>query len=478
MSDLLDQAFDPDEYRRQGHAAVELFADYLERCQRRELPVLPWQAPEAHIQAWQELLQRPASLGNIETFFEQLIARSLHLHHPGYVGHQVSPAAPLAALAELAVATLNNSLAIYETGPAGAALETAVVRWLADRFSLGATAGGVLTSGGSLGNLTALLAARQHVLPGDPWHDGTLDGAKPAVLASEDCHYSVARAAKILGWGNDGVVTLPLDAARRIRPDALPTALERAQRAGRRVVALVGNAGSTAVGAYDPLPALADFCAAHGLWLHVDAAHGGGAIFADEYRALLAGIERADSLVVDCHKMLLCSSLCTAVLFREERTLGQTFAQRAAYLLVDDSDERRYDLAARALECTKPLLAARLALLIQSCGPQLFGDYIRRTYGRARELAELVTAADDLELATQPQANIVCFRLLVPGCSPEQLDQHNSRIRREVVEEGRFYLVQTPLDDRLYLRTTLMNPFTTRADLVDLLATLRRHGHQ
>ena len=178
-----------------------------------------------------------------------------------------------------------------------------MVEWMAGRIGFAVRpggpggAGGVLTSGGSAGNLTALLAARQAKAGFDVWQRGTTAGPPLGLLAAETTHYSVARAAEIMGLGAEGVFPVPVDAAFQLRPDALPAALAAAQRAGRRVIAVVASAGSTATGAIDPLPAIADFAAAHALWLHVDAAHGGSALTSVHQRARLRGIERADSVV-------------------------------------------------------------------------------------------------------------------------------------------------------------------------------------
>lgn len=469
--DCLERLYDPEEFRRHGHAAIDLLADYLARCRRRELPVLPWQEPEAAVDFWSEE-GKPACPEEVLPFFGQYLDRSLHLHHPGYAGHQVSPAAPLAALGSLVAAVANNSLAVYETGPAGTALEETVIRWLCRTFGLPAGAGGVLTSGGSAGNLTGLLAARQSRWPGNAWEDGTMDGRPPAVLVSSDCHYSMTRAAKILGWGEAAVYRLPLDGQRRIIPGELPRILETVRAAGREVLVLAGNACSTATGAFDPLEELADFCATRGIWFHVDAAHGGGAALVPQYRHLVRGLNRADSFIVDFHKMLMCPSLCTAVLFRDNAASWSAFSQQAAYLLAGRK-ESPWDLAARTLECTKPALALPAVTLLKAYGTAAWTANLERTFGLAREFAGLIRACADFRLAVEPQANIVCFRHEPAGCPDGELDRLNAHLRRAIRNEGRYFLVQTPVDGRLYLRATLMNPFTTREDLLDLLDRMR-----
>src|SRR6266545_663140 len=163
-------------------------------------------------------------------------------------------------------------MAIYEMGPSTTAIERNLVQWFAARLGFPAGADGVLTSGGSIGNLTALLAARQAVAGFDVWDRGAHAGPPLCVLASQQTHYCVLRSTQIMGWGRDGVVPVAVDSRFRLDPAMLPAALDAAHRAGRKVVAVVASAGSTTTGAFDPLDAIADFCAAKGLWLHVDGA--------------------------------------------------------------------------------------------------------------------------------------------------------------------------------------------------------------
>jgi L-2,4-diaminobutyrate decarboxylase len=363
-------------------------------------------------------------------------------------------------------------MAAYESGPASTAIERELIRLLARRLGWDEGADGVLTSGGSLGNLTALLAARQARAGRDAWNEGAAAGPPLAVLTSPEAHYSVGRAAQIMGFGRAGVVPVPADGRFRMRPDLLGDALEQARRAGRRAIAVVASAGSTATGSFDPLPPIADFCAAHGLWLHVDAAHGASAAWSERYRPLLAGIERADSVVWDAHKMMLLPGLVTAVLFRDGSHSYRVFAQEAPYLYgAGDAESQWFNLGLRTLECTKRMMSLTLYGALTVFGTALFGDYVTRTFDLARRFAGRLAREADFDLATDPEGNIVCFRHLPAG--PVALDAHQERIRRRLLAEGRFFVSQTRLPRGLYLRVTLMNPMTTDSDLDALLDALR-----
>jgi L-2,4-diaminobutyrate decarboxylase len=274
-----------------------------------------------------------------------------------------------------------------------------------------------------------------------------------------------------MGLGEAAVIPVAVDERFRLRPDALPEAL--AQAGARRVIALVASAGSTATGAFDPLAPIADFCAAHGLWLHVDGAHGASAALSPSLRPrLLDGIERADSVVWDMHKMMLMPALVTAVLFRDGRHCYEAFAQEASYLFAGRDPRAEWmNLANRTLECTKRMMSLKVYATLQLLGTRCFADYVEHTFDLARRFAARIAAAPDFELAVEPDANIVCFRHVPPGAS--DLDRLQQRIRQRIVESGRFFLVQTTLPRGLYLRTTLINPRTSEEALAALLDAVR-----
>ncbi|UQA57603.1 pyridoxal phosphate-dependent decarboxylase family protein [Polyangium aurulentum] len=473
-------AYDPERFRADGHRLIDRLADYLAEIARTNgpsrPPVLPWTPPgtlaadfpadfpeaptdpELHSDAFAALLDR-------------VLLHSNHLHHPRFIGHQVTAPLPLAALCDLVSALLNNGMAVYEMGPASTAMERSAIRWLADRLELGPHADGVLTSGGSIGNLTALLAMRRARAPFDVWGAG--DGGNLAVLASGQTHYCVDRAARIMGWGAGGVVPVAVDERFRLRPEALPAALEDAERRGRQVIGVVASAGSTAAGAFDPLDAVADFCEARGLWMHVDGAHGAAAALSPKYRHLVRGAERADSVVWDAHKMMLMPALVTAVLFRDGRRSHEAFAQEASYLFL--GEEALFDLGARTLECTKRMMSLKLYAGLALGGTGLFSDYVTRAFDLGRRFGEMLREAGDFELPVDPACNIVLFRHVPEGAGDgEALDALQERARRALRDDGSFYIVQTRLAGRTWLRVTIINPLTTEDDLSGLIEAVRR----
>ncbi len=459
-----------------GHRLVERLADHLEHAAAGELPVLAPADPARLADLLGDLPVEPPTDPGVclDELVDRVLEHSNHVHHPGYVGHQVSPPLPEAAVVELMVALLNNGMAIYEMGQLQTVTEERLVAWLCERVGFGAASGGVLCHGGSLGNLTALLAARQAQLGGQVWSAG--HGEAPAVLVSSQAHYCIARAAGVMGWGSEGAVPVATGADFRMDPADLPRALERARAAGRRPIAVVASSCTTATGSFDPLPTIADFARDHGLWLHVDGAHGASQVLSERHRAPLAGIERADSIVWDLHKLAGLPALSSAVLFRDVRHSAGAFAQDAAYLFDgDEPTELSHDLGRRTLECTKRAMGLVAWSCLQLVGTRAFVERIDRQVDLAGELHGLVVAAADFEAASVPASNILCFRHRPTSIEPgPELDRHQARLRRAVVDAGAYYLVQAELDGEAWLRVSLMNPATTRGELEGLLGELRR----
>lgn len=464
-------ATDEETFRAEGHRLIDQLADYLARAARGEMPVLGATPPDPMLARWPADFPVEPRLG-LSDFIERLLADSTHVHHPRYVGYQISPTVPLAALADLVGSLLNNGMAAYEGGPAATVMEARLIAWMAAQLGFGAGADGVLTSGGSLGNLTALLAARQVKAGFDVWTQGAHAGPPLAIVAGAEAHYSVARSAQILGLGANGVVPVASDDRYRMRPEAIDAAVQRAEAGGRRVIAVVASAGSTATGAFDPIDAIADVCEARGLWLHVDAAHGASAALSPRHRDLLRGTSRADSVIWDAHKMLSMPALATAVLFRDGARSWEAFAQEAAYLFSGgDVRGQWYNRGLRTAECTKRMICLPLFASLSLLGTRVFAERVEATFDLARRFGERLAAAPDFELCVPPSCNIVCFRFTPDGAA--DLDALQERVRAKIVEDGAFFLARTTLEGKVWLRASLMNPATTDADLDALLIALR-----
>ena len=275
-------------YERLAASAVAAVARYVEESQSAGVPIVsPPPLPELIDRLELRALAREGGLDGerFEPWLRRVLENTTRLHHPAEIAHQVGAPDVPAAVADLVHGVVNSPMSIYEMGPAAHAMERVVVEWMIEKVGWGEEAGGVLTHGGSLANLTALLAARAAAAP-DAWTEG-VDGTL-AVLAPPGSHYSVKRSAAMLGLGERAVIDLKVDDCERIEPGALGESLERARAAGRRPMALVAAACATSTGLHDDLEAVGSFCREHGIWFHVDAAHGGPALLSAAAQALPA----------------------------------------------------------------------------------------------------------------------------------------------------------------------------------------------
>ncbi len=461
---------EPSEFRSWGEAALAALDDHRARSLRREGPVVRPQAARDLLTALDA--ERWIREGGMDAAaFAQWLPRYLgattRLHHPACMGHQVAvPLAP-AVIADLINGLTNNGTAIREMAPPGVALERLLVRWMAEKLGWGvaaASADGALVSGGSIANLTALLAARAAAVP-EAWDQGAPGDL--AVLAPASAHYSVARALGILGMGANALIPVAVDAHLRMRAEDLPAALARARAAGRRPFALVASAVSTATGLHDPLQAAGEFCRAEGLWFHVDGAHGASALLAPELRARLRGLEMADSVIWDAHKMLHTSSLCAAVLVRRPGALENAFRAEASYLgdAAAHSAPEDTDPWTRTIECTRPVFALKLFLNLAARGEQGLGALVSQLYARTRRFHQILSGRPGFQCLAEPESNILCFRF-----GGEAEDQ--AALRRRVLAGGAAYLTQASVHGRTWLRITVMNPASEEADLLALAAQI------
>jgi L-2,4-diaminobutyrate decarboxylase len=450
------------EYERLAEIAVAAVTRHVEESQVGEVPVgSPPPLPELVERLELRSLVRAGGLDaeRFEPWLAEVLAHSVRLHHPAQIAHQVgSPDVP-SAIADLVHGAINQPMSIYEMGPAAHAMERVVVDWMTEKLGWPSGSGGVLTHGGSLANFTVLLAARAAAAP-DAWVDG-VDGTL-AVLAPPSTHYSVRRSVAMLGLGERAVVDLEVDAEERIVPGALGEALERCRAAGRRPMALVAAACATSTGLHDDLESIGAFCREHGIWFHVDAAHGAPALLSPAHRGLLRGIEHADSAIWDAHKMMRTPALAAAVLLREGWRLEAAFKQKAAYLIYEDSEDAGPSLLERQVECTKAPLGMRIFMNLAFRGEDGIGAYVADRYDRTLRFWELIEARPGFECLSRPESNILCFRY---GRDPDL----QVRLREQLLRERRFHLSSTEVNGERWLRMTVTAPATSEETIEALL---------
>ena len=483
----LAAAYDAEGFRHAGRATTDALADHLAAAMAGETAVLNWHAPDDNVAAAAALMNgAPVAAGTnvagrVRDLVGEILARGQNLHSPRYIGHQVPASVPVAGLFDAVGSVTNPPMAIYEMGPFASAAEAACVAALGEKLGFPpGTFAGFVTHGGSLANTTCMLTAR-NVRLGDSWEDGVpREGPRPVIVAHGESHYCLMRAGGVLGMGTRQVLKTPLDDRRRTDPAGLDRMLYELREDGVPVVAVAAGSCATPVGAFDDLNAVADVCERYGVWLHVDAAHGGAAAFSPTHRHLLAGIERADSVIWDAHKMLFVPALCAFVFYKNRAHRFEAFRQDAPYLF-DPTDPglAEHDSGMKTLECTKRAAALGLWGTWATFGERLFTDLVDVTFALARSLYEKLDAAEDFVPLNDPQCNIVSFRHL-----PDSLDagddaavsRFHQRLRTDLIRSGRFYVTPTKKDGVAALRCTCMNPLTTEDHLDELLDELRRRG--
>ena len=355
-----------------------------------------------------------------------------------------------AALAELTAAVANPYCGAWLESAGPAQVELEVIGWFRDWTGLPAGTAGVLVTGGSAANLTALLVAREAA--GGPSPDSVL-------YVSDQAHSSLARTARAMGLRPPQVRVLPTDERWRLRPQTVAAAVRADRAAGLIPFALCASAGSTNTGAVDPLAELADVCAAEGLWLHVDAAYGGFAALTAKGRAALAGVDRADSVTLDPHKWLYQPMECGCVLIRDGARLEETFAIHPDYLDGDAvQGAGEVNFADRGLQLSRGFRALKVWVAVQTFGLAAFRACIQRNLELAEYAEALIREHDGLTLMAPATLGIVCFRREWPGCDEAETERRGNALTAELEHGGTALVSATRLAGRHAIRLCILNP--------------------
>ncbi|MGH3329584.1 MAG: pyridoxal phosphate-dependent decarboxylase family protein [Streptomycetales bacterium] len=404
---------------------------------------------------------------------------------PACAAHLVCPPLAVAVAADLVVSALNPSLDSWDQAPAATTLEPAVIRTLARLAGYDPRlAGGVLTTGGTASNLMGLLLARDAVAGREHHVDVAAPElpSRPAgqlrVFCSRAAHFSVARTAAVVGIGA-GVVRVRTDADHRMDPRALAQAIVGARARGEVPAAVVATAGTTDLGSIDPLRQIAAVARENRVWLHVDAAYGGGVLFSPRLAPLLDGLAAADSVALDLHKLGWQPVPAGVFLARDEELLAP-LAQRVAYLNPRDDEDAGYpSLLGRSLRTTRRPDAFKVAVTLRALGRSGLAALVERCHALTRYAARAISAHPRLELAAEPVLMTVVFRY-TPGGRPGNgnPDAVNAALRRRLLREGRAVVGRTELNGAVHLKLTLLNPHAAEADVDALLAAVARSGEE
>jgi len=449
----------PDEFRRQARRVLQWIGDYLERPER--FPVVPRVAPGDIAETIPgEPPAEAESLDAVLDDFERLIVPGVtHWNHPGFFAYFAISASAPGILAEMLISALNVNAMLWKTSPAATELELRTLDWLRQLLGLRDGWFGLINDTASISTLLALAAAREakpELAIREKGMAGRTDLPRLRVYTSAHAHSSVDKAAITLGFGHENVVHIDTDADFRMRVDALDAAVRSDRAAGYLPIATVATVGTTSTTSIDPVPAIAALCEREGMWLHVDGSYGGVAAVVPEMRHVLAGVELADSLVVNPHKWLFTPIDLSAMFTRRPEVLKRAFSLVPEYLVTREQSDV-VNLMDYGVQLGRRFRALKLWMVIRAFGADGLAARLRQQMGMAREFAGWVDAAPEWERVAPVPFSLVCFRYAPAGTSETEREALNAAILERVNSSGRAYLSHTKLNGRYVLRLAIGN---------------------
>lgn len=469
-------------YRKQLIEGIEQIEKSMSSADKPFSGILPHELADTFkaIDLNQPFANLGDALSEIETLY---LDHAIYFHHPHYAAHLNCPVVMSSIVAELLLTSINSSVDTWDQSAGGTLIEQKLIDWTADKIGLGKWADGVFTSGGTQSNLMAMLLARDTYCA-KTWPDRNIKTqglpehfGKLRIFSSEISHFSVQKAAAILGLGHDAVVSVPCDRYFKMDVAALENAIKNCLAQGLLPMAVVATAGTTDFGSIDPLTKIAEISRRHRLWLHVDAAYGCGLLVSRKFRHLLAGIEQADSVTVDYHKSFLQPVSCSAFLVKKKKHLA-VVTHHADYLNPQSqSDEGTPNLVNKSIQTTRRFDALKLWLSLRTLGADQLGEAFDRNIHLAKQIHLLLLSEPDIEVIHQPQLSTLVFRYRPSFQIREQeIDCVNQHIRKALFRSGEAVIAATKVRNRQYLKFTLLNPLTTIQDMQKVLRLIKQHG--
>ncbi|ROS00237.1 L-2,4-diaminobutyrate decarboxylase [Sinobacterium caligoides] len=415
---------------------------------------------------------------------------AVYFHHPKYVAHLNCPVAYPAILAELILSSINSSVDTWDQSAGATLIEQKLIDWSCFQIGLGDEADGIFTSGGTQSNLMALLLARDHFCSKhfpeyDIKHGGLPASAQRIrIFTSSVSHFSVQKAAAILGLGYDAVISIDCDQHFTMDSEALEQAINQAKADGLLPMAVIATAGTTDFGSIDPLHSIADLCDEHDLWMHTDAAYGCGLLASKNQRHLLSGIERSQSVTVDFHKSFLQPVSCSALLTRNKKNLG-VVTHHAEYLNpLSAREQGTPNLVDKSLQTTRRFDALKLWLTLRTAGIDAIGEIFDKVCETAASCYLRMLLSPSFEPMHLPQMSTLVFRYIPSSPSltaqhtEQDIDDTNAHIREALFRSGQAVVAGTKIGARRYLKITLLNPETTLNDIDEILTMIKQLGDE
>lgn len=449
----------------------------------------------ASVEQLRSLLQSveicPQAALDVETVLQQVGTLILHhsvaIHHPACAAHLHCPPLIPSLAAEAIISATNQSMDSWDQSPAATLLEERIIRWLCQRFQLH-EGDGVFTSGGTQSNFMGLLLARNHYLQTHFGWNAQQQGLPPnanllRILCSEAAHFTIKQSAALLGLGEQAVVPVKTDTHHRLLLSDLEDVLVRLRSRGAHPIAIVGTVGTTDFGSIDPLRELGTYARQEGMWFHVDAAYGGALAFSPGNTHRLAGMEQADSITIDFHKLFYQPISCGACLVRNASSFDWIKGHADYLNPAEDEDCGIPNLVGKSVQTTRRFDALKLFVSLRTLGQEGIARMIDHTLAIAQEAARIIRIEPKLESKNPvPSLNTVIFRYL-PDPDPAEdrqtrTNRINRAIRQQLLLRGDAVIAQTKVQGTLYLKLTLLNPRTSVTDVQGILDSVKRIGAQ
>jgi aromatic-L-amino-acid decarboxylase len=458
---------DTEAFRVHGHRLIDWIAGFLEHIE--DFPVLARVKPgEIASGLPVHPPSRPESLDAIFDDFEKLLLPGVtHWNHPGFFAYFPSSSSGPGILAELLSAALNSQAMLWRTGPAATELEEVALSWLRELMGLPRAFEGVIYDTASISSLHALAAARQAAVP-RVTEDGLAarpELSKLAVYCSEEAHSSIEKAVMLLGFGRGSLKRISTDNQLSMKPAALDAKLESDRMDGITPVAVVATVGSTSTTSIDPVDAIADICGERGIWLHVDAAYGGIAAIVPEMRAIMNGVDRADSVVVNPHKWLFTPFDLSAMYCRRMEVVREAFSLAPIYLQTNEAPGVK-NLMDTGIQLGRRFRALKLWAILRYFGAEGLQARVAEHIRLARLFATWIDDSDRFERLAPVTFSVVCFRATSPGLPDTELDVLNQQLMDEINRGGEIFISHTRIRGRFALRLAVGNIRTAERHVI------------
>lgn len=399
-----------------------------------------------------------------------VFSNMMHLDHPRFLALVSSPGNYVSAMADALTAGFNPFLGNWMEASGPTEVELVTIDWLRQLCGLPEGAGGLFVSGGSMANLTALATAR-HIRLGVQFHEAV-------IYASDQAHSSVSRGLKVLGFKSEQICILTSDETYRIPVEAVKKQISQDRKDGKQPFCIIANAGTTNTGAIDPLHELADLCQEENLWLHADGAYGAATVITEEGRALLAGLDRVDSMALDPHKWLFQPYEIGCVLVRNRRHLRETFHVSPEYLQDMEGEQEEVNLYDYGIQLTRSFRALKLWMSLKVFGLAAFRQAVTHGLNLARIAEGKLKKMSGWEIITPAQMGIVTFRYVPQNLSPGATDTFNRELVAPIVADGFALVVSTIIKNRTVLRFCTINPRTTEEDIGQVIKKLDQYAQE